>query len=1179
MSKLVTFGLVTTSVTVGLVFVSPMVAEADSPNPTSGVGTAEVVLHPTLGIQVIKVTLSGTWDWKRGKSCFEDRWAAGWEIDWNDPNQPGHFVKTLNGVSYDVGVAAAVTGGQNLNEVDNTVDFFSDANRCGTRPPGSDRDIGTWGPITHHYPINTSAIAPCAVMYDIRKDKDSFKVEDLVAGGAARNKENSIEQNSAAQDICLPITVNLPPRLTLAKTVDNTLGGTLAASDFTLTATRNGGGSTITGGGNSAAVTNQPVTAGTYTLSEAPVANYTPDAAWVCTGPAVVNMPAPNLVTLADASPAHSATCRITSRFNGTTDLQLTKNDGGAVVTAGQSSSFDYTITVDNAGTRDATSAATIVDVMPPWFEYQSSSATPAGTTCGVSGAAADGGQQTVTCTVPAADLQAADPPVSITVTVKVLAGAPAGIRTNRATVDTPDDPLCPNGSLPPCPPPCPVGGGNPPDNNNVACDDTEVRRDTVLVVETVDDVATNVAPGSSYNYAITVTNSGPSTVTNVRLDDTLPPGLSLVSATGVNWTCNNSVVLLCSYALGLGVGGVTTPLTVRVTLAANYTSNVVTNTAIGVATVEPGRDVSAQDSEVTNVLTPVDLRLDMSDGGAQALAGSPNTLDYTLTIDNIGLRDVTTTDTVTVTDILPPWFEFVSTNGNCNVSGSAANGGRQTVVCDVPASDLQITDPDVVITIKVRALAGAPANPGGYVSRAYVSTSDDPACPPGVVCPPPCPPSNVNNNVDCEETPLSRNATLTVTKDDAGVTVSPGDSFDYTMTVRNHGPSTVTSVVLADNLPAGLTYVSGTGSNWSCVAPGSAVSCTFALGLGADDVTSALTVRVTLAANYTLTSVASLAIGTATVEPGRTVTAQDPESTPVIQTITPSSPSIRIVTRVNGFDANTSPGLVVTAGSTLVFTYEVSNTGNTTLSNVLVTDDRGLVVTCPATTLTVGGAMVCTAVGTAPSSGQYANFGTVTGTPPASGAPVTVTDAANTFVAVPAIDITNFVNGADANTPPGLIVVTGSVVTWTYRVENTGNVDIANIDVTDDRGVVVDCGGGSSTIALLQPGEQTICSATGVALSGLSTNVGTATGTPQPPLAPGQPPVATTPVSDADSASYTGIDTAVAPPVPAPELPDQILPETGNDPGGMISFAAGLILLGGLLLGLSWLRKREPLV
>ena len=57
----------------------------------------------------------------------------------------------------------------------------------------------------------------------------------------------------------------------------------------------------------------------------------------------------------------------------------------------------------------------------------------------------------------------------------------------------------------------------------------------------------------------------------------------------------------------------------------------------------------------------------------------------------------------------------------------------------------------------------------------------------------------------------------------------------------------------------------------------------------------------------------------------------------------TPTSPvpSISIVKSINGDDANEAPGVKVEAGSTMKITYLVTNTGNVTLNNVTVTDDK----------------------------------------------------------------------------------------------------------------------------------------------------------------------------------------------------------------------------------------------
>lgn len=44
---------------------------------------------------------------------------------------------------------------------------------------------------------------------------------------------------------------------------------------------------------------------------------------------------------------------------------------------------------------------------------------------------------------------------------------------------------------------------------------------------------------GQNVTYTLNVTNNGPLTATNVRVTDTLPPGISFVSANGTGWSCN----------------------------------------------------------------------------------------------------------------------------------------------------------------------------------------------------------------------------------------------------------------------------------------------------------------------------------------------------------------------------------------------------------------------------------------------------------------------------------------------------------------------------------------------------------------------------------------------------------------------------------------------------------------
>jgi uncharacterized repeat protein (TIGR01451 family) len=210
-------------------------------------------------------------------------------------------------------------------------------------------------------------------------------------------------------------------------------------------------------------------------------------------------------------------------------------------------------------------------------------------------------------------------------------------------------------------------------------------------------------------------------------------------------------------------------------------------------------------------------------------------------------------------------------------------------------------------------------------------------------------------------------------------------------------------------------------------------------------------------------------------------------------------APAINVVKFVNGQDADTSTGEPrVAAGSTLTFTYVVTNTGNVPLANVVVTDDKlgfsgdtngnGL--------LDLGETWTYTKTATA-LAGQQSNTGTATGqdanNPP--GTTVTDTNPANYFGDaagdVPAIQVVKFVNGQDADTTTGPHVAAGSTLTFTYVVTNIGNVPLANVVLSDDKlGTITSFTGDSNGNGLLEQSETWTYTATATALPGQQTNV-----------------------------------------------------------------------------------------
>lgn len=86
----------------------------------------------------------------------------------------------------------------------------------------------------------------------------------------------------------------------------------------------------------------------------------------------------------------------------------------------------------------------------------------------------------------------------------------------------------------------------------------------------------------------------------------------------------------------------------------------------------------------------------------------------------------------------------------------------------------------------------------------------------------------------------------------------------------------------------------------------------------------------------------------------------------------------VEIEKATNGEDADRAPGPGIPVGDPVEWTYVVTNTGDLPLEGVTVSDDQGVDVSCPGTTLDPGESMTCTGSGTA-EAGQYSNLGTVT--------------------------------------------------------------------------------------------------------------------------------------------------------------------------------------------------------
>ena len=132
---------------------------------------------------------------------------------------------------------------------------------------------------------------------------------------------------------------------------------------------------------------------------------------------------------------------------------------------------------------------------------------------------------------------------------------------------------------------------------------------------------------------------------------------------------------------------------------------------------------------------------------------------------------------------------------------------------------------------------------------------------------------------------------------------------------------------------------------------------------------------------------------------------------------------------KTNGQDANSGTGPYIRVGQPVTWTYDVTNSGNVPLSNVIIKDDNGTPgipsddFTCPIiASLAAGATQTCTQQWHRYSRPVHQSTASVTGTPPV-GNNVTASDPSAYFGANPVISLVKKTNGQVVHIqPPGLI-------------------------------------------------------------------------------------------------------------------------------------------------------------
>ena len=461
-------------------------------------------------------------------------------------------------------------------------------------------------------------------------------------------------------------------------------------------------------------------------------------------------------------------------------DLQLQKSaDDGSVGPGGTTS---FTLTLVNNGPSPAVTTA-ITDTLPAGLTFVSGTAG-----CSAAGAV-------VTCPVGTLPVGST---ATATITVKAAAAAAGQTLTNVASASstTPD----------------------PDSSNDQAIAAIDVRNPAADLDVTKTASPVSVDPGGTVTFSIAVENNGPDPAAAAQVTDTLPAGLTFVSASP---GCSAAAsVVTCT------LGELPDETTANVTITASPTDAAAGKTLTNVASASssttdpnPADNQSSAAIAVTNQssapaatsspalptpLAPAGAPAPQPDLVARKTASKTTVavgqgVTFELGVSNVGAGEATG---VTVHDPLPPGLEAVTplpagctataTSVTCTVGTLAAGASRSFPIVVRPTA----------------AVAGKP------ITNIATAAGDQP-----------------------DPTPANDAAQATITVqplDDLSVDASvspdpliPGREATYTATIDNHGPDTAVGVELTDALPPGLTGVSATASQGRCTITASGeISC-----------------------------------------------------------------------------------------------------------------------------------------------------------------------------------------------------------------------------------------------------------------------------------------------------------------------------------------------------------------
>jgi len=535
---------------------------------------------------------------------------------------------------------------------------------------------------------------------------------------------------------------------------------------------------------------------------------------------------------------------------------------------------------------------------------------------------------------------------------------------------------------------------------------------------------AGNFTRGQNANWTINVSNVSlyGATAGTVLMNDTLPIGVTPVSATGTGWSCGTSgQTVSCQRSDVLSAAGSYPAITLTVNVSQSAPATL-TNTA----TISGGNEANLLNDLATDIAA-VGSSADISvtDAASPNPVAAGANITYTQVVTNAG---PSAADNATLATAVPANTTFVSMSAPAGwTCATPGLGGTGNVVCtDTSMAGGTAGTFSMVVKVNTGVANGTVISNSTTVS----SSATDP---------------NAANNTATATTIVGGTGpNLSVTNSASPNPVQAGNNITYTQVVTNTGSSAVTGATFTEATPANTSFVSITPpAGWTCTGFPASPCTNPSVGAGA---TGTFTVVFKVLAG---TAAGTVITDTATVNgTNQSFGANSATATDVVASATQADLALSTV----------ATPLTVLAGNAITYTQTVSNNGpaaatGATFTQVTPTNTTFQSVSAPAgwtcTTPAVGATGTITCTNPSMAASTSADIIVVLGVPStvtassitaASSVSATTSDpnsANNSTSVTTAVGVACDLAVTDSGTPSP--VTAGSNITYTQTITNNG--------------------------------------------------------------------------------------------------------------------------------------------